>query len=90
MYIYITLGLVTTDGSLKLSNKTTGETFAFNKAVSNRNIYLDGMNVMEGTAINALRNTNRQRIKLLPGVNNFEITGAAFSQITFNFKFYYK
>lgn len=89
MYIYITLGLVTTDGSLKLTNKTTGETFAFNKAVSNRNIYLDGMNIMEGTAINALRNTNRQRIKLIPGVNNFEITGATFSQITVSFKFYY-
>ena len=90
MYIYITLGLVTTDGSLRLSNKTTGETFAFNKPVSNRNIYLDGMNIMEGTAINALRNTNRQRIKLVPGVNNFEITGATFSQITVSFKFYYK
>ena len=90
MYIYITLGLVTTDGSLKLTNKTTGETFAFNKAVTNRNIYLDGMNIMEGTAINALRNTNRQRIKIVPGVNNFEITGATFSQITVSFKFYYK
>ena len=90
MYIYITLGLVTTDGSLKLTNKTTGETFAFNKAVTDRNIYLDGMNIMEGTAINALRNTNRQRIKLVPGVNNFEITGATFSQITVSFKFYYK
>ena len=90
MYIYITLGLVTTDGSLKLTNKTTGETFAFNKAVTNRNIYLDGMNIMEGTAINALRNTNRQRIKLVPGVNNFEITGATFSQITVSFKFYYR
>ena len=89
MYIYITLGLVTTDGSLKLTNKTTGETFAFNKAVTSRNIYLDGMNIMEGTAINALRDTNRQRIKLVPGVNNFEITGATFSQITVSFKFYY-
>ena len=89
MYIYITLGLVTTDGSLKLTNKTTGETFRFNKAVTNRNIYLDGMNIMEGTAINALRSTNRQRIKLVPGVNNFEITGATFSQITVSFKFYY-
>ena len=90
MYIYITLGLVTTDGSLKLTNKTTGETFAFNKAVTNGNIYLDGMNIMEGTAINALRNTNRQRIKIVPGVNNFEITGATFSQITVSFKFYYR
>ena len=90
MYIYITLGLVTTDSSLKLTNKTTGETFAFNKAVTNRNIYVDGMNIMEGTAINALRNTNRQRIKLVPGVNNFEITGATFSQITVSFKFYYR
>ena len=90
MYIYITLGLVTTDGSLKFTNKTTGETFEFRKAVTNRNIYLDGMNIMEGTAINALRNTNRQRIKLLPGVNNFEITGATFSQITVSFKFYYR
>ncbi|WP_166626844.1 phage tail domain-containing protein [Jeotgalicoccus sp. S0W5] len=89
MYIYITLGLVTTDGSLKFTNKTTGETFAFNKSVTNRNIYLDGMNIMEGTAINALRNTNRQRIRLVPGVNNFEITGATFSQITVSFKFYY-
>lgn len=89
MYIYITLGLVTTDGSLKLTNKTTGETFAFNKSVTNRNIYLDGMDINEGTAINALRNTNRQRIKLVPGVNNFEITGATFSQITVSFKFYY-
>ena len=89
MYIYITLGLVTTDGSLKLTNKTTGETFEFRKAVTDRNIYLDGMNIMEGTAINALRNTNRQRIKLVPGVNNFEITGATFSQITVSFKFYY-
>ena len=89
MYIYITLGLVTTSGNLRLTNKTTGQTFAFNKAVTNRNIYLDGMNIMEGTAINALRNTNRQRIKLVPGVNNFEITGATFSQITVSFKFYY-
>ena len=89
MYIYIRLGLVTTDGSLKLTNKTTGETFAFNKSVTNRNIYLDGMNILEGSAINALRSTNRQRIKLVPGVNDFEITGATFSQITVSFKFYY-
>ena len=89
MYIYITLGLVTTSGNLRLTNKTTGETFAFNKAVTNRNIYLDGMDINEGTAINALRSTNRQRIKLVPGRNNFEITGATFSQITVSFKFYY-
>ena len=90
MYLYITLGLVTTDGLLKLTNKTTGETFEFRKKVEGRNIYLDGMNIMEGTAINALRNTNRQRIKLVPGKNDFEIVGAVFSQITVNTRFYYK
>ena len=90
MFLEITIGLLTTDGSFELRNLTTRETFEWQKAVTDRNIYIRGMGVMEGTAFNGLRNTNRKFIKLKPGVNKFEVVGGTFSQITVDFRYLYK
>lgn len=87
----ITIGLLSTDDVFKLTNKTTGETFEWRKPVNDRNIYIRGMNISEGTAVPfALRNTNRRFISLIPGKNEFEVSGGEFSQISFEFRFLWK
>ena len=80
---------VSTTGTLSLKNITTGEEFRLSKNLSERHISLRGMSVLDGT-VNAFRDSNRRFISLVPGDNHFEITGATFSEVWFNFKFLYK
>ena len=87
--LYIQLNYATSDGNLKMTNKTTGETFEYYRSVSRRHIVLNGM-VMTESGFNRFRNSNRQFISLAPGVNEFEITGATFDEIFFRFKYLYK
>ena len=89
MGIVIQITSATSSGNLSLKNITTGEEFKLNKEITNRNISLNGMNVRDGT-INAFRDSNRRFISLAPGDNQFEITGATFSEVWFSFKYYYK
>lgn len=90
MMLNITIGLVENTETFKLENKTTGDVFEINKHLNGRNIYLRGVSVTEGGATNILRETNKRFISLAPGNNEFEITGGTFSQISFDFRGYYK
>ena len=89
MQLYIQLNYVTTDGNLKLTNKTTGETFEYYRSINRRHIVLNGM-VMTESGFNRFRESNRRFISLVPGDNVFEITGASFDEIYFRFKYLYK
>lgn len=89
MDLTIQISSATSSGNLTLKNLTTGEEFKLNKNISERHISLNGMNILDGT-VNTLRDTNRRFISIAPGDNDFEITGATFSEVWFRFKYYYK
>src|SRR5699024_380363 len=89
MELYIRMNYVTSDGDLKLINKTTGEEFEYHRTINRKHIVLNGMIMTEG-GVNRFRDTKRKFISLAPGDNEFEITGATFNEIRFNFKYYYK
>ena len=89
MDLTIQISSATSSGNLTLKNLTTGEEFKLNKNISGRHISLRGMNILDGT-VNVFRDSNRRLVSLLPGDNQFEITGATFSEVWFNFKYYYK
>ena len=77
-------------GEIKLVNKTTGETFSTTADVGlTRHFEINGMVVKSG-AKNIFRDTNRLFVRLEPGINEFEFSGATFDSLDFNFKFYYK
>lgn len=89
MELVIQINNASTTGTLSLKNITTGEDFRLTKSLSERHISLRGMNILDGT-VNAFRDSNRRFISLVPGDNQFEITGATFSEVWFSFKYYYK
>ena len=87
--LYIQMNYVTSEGNLKVTNKTTGEIFEYHQPTDRRHIVLDGM-VMTVGGVNGFRDSNRRFISLAPGDNEFEITGGTFDQVYFKFKFLYK
>ena len=89
MELVIQISNTSTPGTLSLRNLTTGEEFRLTKSLSERHISLRGMNILDGT-VNAFRDSNRRLVSLVPGDNQFEITGATFSEVWFSFKYYYK
>ena len=89
MELVIQISNASTQGTLSLKNLTTGEEFRLTKSLSERHISLRGMNILDGT-VNTFRDSNRRLISLVPGDNQFEITGATFSQVWFDFRFLYK
>ncbi len=89
MDLKISIEGLTTDGNFELKNTTTGEAFKFKKAVTSKDITIDGMVVKE-SVYNALRDTNRQFISLSPGSNTFEVSGGIFDYAIINFKYYYR
>ena len=77
-------------GEIKLVNKTTGETFSTTSDVGlTRHYEINGMVVKSG-ARNIFRDTNRRFIRLAPGINEFDFSGATFDSLDFNFKYLYR
>ena len=77
-------------GEIKLVNKTTGEVFTTTADINfTRHYEMNGM-VVTSAGINIFRETNRRFIRLAPGDNALEFSGATFDSIDFNFKYYYK
>lgn len=76
---------------LQLVNKTTGDTWHYDgQAAVNDKIRLTKTRATKNS-LSIYRNTNRMLIKLNPGWNEFELTGASsIKNITFDFRFYYK
>ena len=89
MLLKIDFRHASSEGNLALKNLTTGEVFEFYKTINRRNLTIDGMNFKEDS-INAFRDTNRRFISLVPGNNDFELTGVQHEGVWFDFKFYYK
>lgn len=73
----------------QLKNLTNGSTFRVTESVSDdQEIILDGIS-MTSNGESFLSKTNKQYIRLSPGWNEFEITGATKATIEFEFPFYY-
>ncbi|MER2170703.1 MAG: phage tail domain-containing protein [Psychrobacillus psychrodurans] len=76
--------------NLKITNNTTGEVWQYTgSSTVNDTITLDGVRSFKNGA-SIFGQTNKKLISLLPGWNDFTITGASGSfLITFDFRFYY-
>ncbi|MED4866103.1 phage tail family protein [Heyndrickxia faecalis] len=75
---------------LQIKNTTTGETFKYNQSTTAGDILtLNGPRVLLN-GVSSLRNSNRQLLRLLPGWNQFTISGTsgAFT-ISFGFRWLY-
>lgn len=76
--------------NLKITNNTTGEVWQFTgPSTVNDTIILDGVRSLKNGA-SIFGQTNKKLISLLPGWNDFTVSGASGSfLITFDFRFYY-
>ena len=79
----------TVGDSITITNNSTNESFTLNRKMSGRNIQVNGMIVLDGSA-QVFRDTNKRFISLKPGDNSITVTGATFNELRFNFKYYYK
>ena len=85
--MYLKITATGTNGALEIRNKTTGDVFKVNAAFGGT-LIVDGMNTqLKGT--NVFRDTNKRYISLASGKNDFEVIGQ-FTDITIDFRFYYK
>ena len=88
--MYLDIVFADTRGdSITVKNKTTGEVLEINAKTTGHVVRQQGMVIYVG-GINRFRDTNRRFIRLLPGINEFEVTGSSYSRASVYFKFYYK
>ena len=85
--MYLKITATGTNGNLEIQNKTTGDVFKVD-AEFGGNLVIDGMNTQLKGA-NVFRETNKRYISLASGTNEFEVIGR-FTDITIDFRFYYK
>src|SRR5699024_2728446 len=85
--MYLKITVTGTNGKLEIRNKTTGDTFKVN-AEFGGTLVIDGMNT-QLNGVNVFRDTNKRYIRLVSGANEFEVIGQ-FTDITIDFRFYYK
>lgn len=90
MPLKIKLKHLVTDGTFKLTNKTTGETFEYYAPRTGNTVELDGVQAFVGYQANRLRETNRKYISIVPGINEIEYSGGTMDDIQFDFPFYFK
>ena len=90
MPLKIKLKHLVTDGTFKLTNKTTGETFEYYAPRTGNTVDLDGVQAFVGYQLNRLRETNRKYISIVPGINEIEYSGGTMDDIQFDFPFYFK
>jgi len=76
--------------NLTISNNTTGDSWQYTgTTIKSDFITLDGVRALKNDA-SIFANTNRQLITLVPGWNDFTITGVSgYFEVTFDFRFYY-
>lgn len=76
-----------TNGNLEIRNKTTGDSFKVNAAFGGV-LVINGMNA-HLNGVNVFRDTNKRYIRLVSGLNEFEVIGAT-NGIEIDFRYYYK
>jgi len=76
--------------NLTITNQTTGDCWQYTgTTVKSDFLVLDGIRSLKN-GVSIFSDTNRKLITLVPGWNDFTITGASgYFEITFNFRFYY-
>lgn len=89
MELLIKLRYVNSPGNFTIENVTTGEKFVYKSAINNNHLTIDGIKVNVGV-YNRLRDSNRQFISLVKGVNKIKIYNGTFEEIKFDSLFYYK
>ena len=91
MDIRISLSSMRTyDNNLTIKNLTTGESHIFENGISGGTTYvIEGVTVSQNQ-VNRFRDTNKRFISLAPGDNEFEVNGATYGEIRFEFKYLYK
>ena len=85
--MYLKITATGTNGVLEIRNKTTGDTFKVNAAFGG-DLVIDGMST-QLNGVNVFRDTNKKFISLSSDKNDFEVIGQ-FTDITIDFRFYYK
>ncbi len=89
MELSIMLRYVNSPGNFTIENLTTGEKFVYKTAINNNHLTIDGIKVNVGV-YNRLRDSNRQFISLVKGVNKIKIYNGTFEEIKFDSPFYFK
>lgn len=79
----------TSNGNATIENLTTGDKFIMYREHTKSFINLFGTKILLGST-NWLRESNRKFITLAPGENEFKISNSTFTDVTFDFPFYYK
>ena len=90
MYLRIIATYVESSGDFTIRNNTTGDEFVLKRSSSGYHVRLIGMIPSMGSITNIFRDTNRRFIRLAPGDNEFEVLNGSFTQISIDFKYYYK
>ena len=90
MYLRIIASEVTSSNNFTIRNKTTGDEFVLKRESKGSHVRLIGMVISMGSITNVFRDTNRRFIRLAPGDNQFEVLNGTFTEISFEFKQYYK
>ena len=85
--MYLEIIVTGSDGNLEIRNKTTNDILIVN-ANHGGTFDVKGM-AMRMAAINVFRDSNKRYISLASGDNEFEVIGQ-FTDITIDFRFYYK
>ena len=85
--MYLEIIVTGSDGNLEIKNNTTNDILKVN-AKHGGTFDVKGM-TMRMAAINVFRDSNKRYISLASGANEFEIIGQ-FTDITIDFRFYYK
>ncbi|MEO2249444.1 phage tail domain-containing protein [Staphylococcus saprophyticus] len=79
----------TSNGNATIENLTTGDKFVMYREHTKSFINLFGTKILLGST-NWLRESNRKFIPLVPGENKIKISNTTFTDVTFDFPFYYK
>lgn len=90
MFLRIIASFVNSPNNFTIRNKTTGDEFVLKRSSSGYHVRLIGMIPSMGSITNIFRDTNRRFIRLAPGDNEFEVLNGSFTQISIDFKNYYK
>lgn len=77
-------------GTGSITNKTTGDKFTIINDWKGNHLTIESTKIIRATNVNALRDTNRKFISLVPGNNEIEVTGLDFTKVEFTFPYYYK
>lgn len=89
MDLLITVENLKTSGNFQIQNLTTQDTFIYKEKIDGQSLTLNGPLIFVGPN-NMLRNTNREFIRLGPGLNQFKIIGGTFDKIKFDFRYHFK